>query len=129
MIAICFLKGMRSGIITFAWAMILLPLLMGLLGARNVVLETRLYLPSAGICMLLAEFLHGIRPKGALIYKSAFALVIAFGLMCCIVNLYYVPNFRDRTSFSQAAIKGSPNSGIAHSLIFRASYKNELQTQ
>jgi hypothetical protein len=129
MIAICFLKGMRSGIIMFAWAMILLPLLMGLLGARNVVLETRLYLPAAGFCVLLAEFLHGIRPKGALIYKSAFALIIAFGLMCCIVNLCYVPSFRDRSSFSQAAIKGSPNSGIAHSLIFRASYKNELQAR
>jgi hypothetical protein len=128
LIAVCFLRGMRRGIITFAWAMILLPLMMSLLGARNVMLETRLYLPAAGICVLAAEFLRGARVKGVLIYRSAFALVIAFGLMCCIVNLHYVPNFRDRTSFSQAAIKGSPNSGIAHSLIFKASYKNELQT-
>ena len=129
LIAVCFLRGMRRDIIMFAWAMILLPLMMSLLGARNVVLETRLYLPAAGICMLVAEVLRAIRPKGALMYRSAFALVIAFGLLCCIVNIYYVPNFRDRISFSQAAIKGSPNSGIAHSLIFKASYQNELQAR
>ena len=129
LIAVCFLRGMRRGIITFAWAMILLPLLMGLLGARNVVIETRLYLPAAGICMLMAEVLRVARLNGGLIYRSAFALVIALGLLCCIVNLQYIPNFRDRISFSQAAIKGSPNSGIAHSQIFRASYQNELQTR
>lgn len=127
MIAACFLKGMRRSIVVFAWAMITLPLLLSLLGARNVVLETRCYFPAAGLCMLLAEFLHMVKCKGVLISRSAAACAAALAVMLCIANIRYVPDFRNRVSFGQAAIKESPNSGIAANLLFRAAYQNDLQ--
>ena len=118
--AACFLRGMRRGIVAFALALVLLPLLMSLLGASYVVLETRLYLPAAGMCVLLGEVMHTTRSRGTKRSIAAFGVVAIFIISLGFVNLRYVPNFRDRYSFSNAAIEGSHSSSVAHSLRFRA---------
>ena len=118
--AACFIRGMRRGIVALALAFMALPLLMSLLGAKYVVLETRLYLPVAGVGILLGELLRATRLQGAKAAFSALAFVAAITIALGIVTMQYIPSFRDRDRFSNAAISGSPNSAIAHSLRFKA---------
>ena len=127
--ALCFLSGMRGRIIALAMAFIMLPLIISLLGARYVVLETRLYLSVAGMCILVGEFLRAARLQGQRFAWISVSTVAALCIVLCIVNLRYVPNFRDRDSFSQAAIQGSPNSGIAANLRFKSFYHENLQNK
>ena len=118
--ASCFIRGMRRGIVALALAFVALPLLMSLLGAKYVVLETRLYLPIAGVGILLGELLRATRLLGAKTAISAFAVVAVFTVALGIVTMRYIPSFHDRDRFSNAAISGSPNSAIAHNLRFKA---------
>lgn len=127
--AACFMRGTRRNVTALALAFVMLPLLMSLLGASYVVLETRLYLPAAGMCVLLAEALRAARLRGPRIANTAIAVVAVLSIALCIVNLQYVPSFQDRDRFSQAAIKASPNSGIAASLRFKMYYHENLQGQ
>ena len=127
--ALCFMRGIRSTIAALALLVILFPLLMSLLGAKSVVLETRLYLPAVGMCIFIGEFLHASETHGKKIAIIACSVVAIFAVTLCIVNLRYVPNFRDRDSFSQAAIKGSPNSSIAASLLFKSFYHDNIDGQ
>jgi len=126
---LCFMRGVRTRIAAIALALMLLPLLISLLGARYVVLETRLYLPAAGMCILLGEFLRTFQIKGMKFATVARAGVAMLAMALCLVNMHYIPNFRDRDTFSQAAIKGSPDSGIAASLRFKSFYHDDLDTQ
>ena len=118
--AICLIRGMRRGIAALAMAFMVLPLLISLLGAKHVVLETRLYLSVAGVCFLLGEALRATRLQGSRMANIAVAVVVLLTIAFGIVNLRYVPSFQDRNRFSDAAIAGSPNSGIAGNLRFKA---------
>lgn len=127
--AACFMRGMRRGIMALALAFVLLPLLMSLLGASYVVLETRLYLPAAGMCVLLAEVLRATQLQGTKMSIAAFGVVAIFIIAMGIVNLRYVPSFRDRDCFSIAALEGSHNSSVARSLRFRAFHPDIFNSQ
>jgi hypothetical protein len=111
--------GMRPRVVTFGLVLVLCPLLAGLVGAKVVVLENRLYLAAAGTSVLLGEGLRAVRawrPRwGHRFVAAGLVIPLAFG----VAALRHSTNFRDRDRFSQAAIAASPHSGIAANLINR----------
>lgn len=126
-IAAWLLPGMRRRITVLALALLVLPLLMSLFSARFAVLENRLYLPAAGVSVLTGELLRVMRTRGTNIAHGTYALVIISCIGLSVVSWRYAGNFRNRDRFSQAAIEGSPNSGIARNLRFRAFYQKEIR--
>jgi hypothetical protein len=122
----CLLSGTRRRTMVLALTLLLLPLLMSLLSARFAVLETRLHLSAAGASIFTAELLQAIRTRGTKIVHIICAFVVISCIGLSIVSWRYAENFRNRHRFSQASIEGSPNSGIARNLRFRASYQREM---
>ena len=119
--AACLIRGMRRGIIALSLALVLLPLLMSLLGVWFAVLETRLYLPVAGVCVLFGEAIRAARSRGSKLLNTAITVTAVLIISTLgVVNLRYVPSFQDRDRFSNAALDGSPNSAIAGNLRFKA---------
>jgi len=126
--ATCFLRGIRRRVVTLAVAFLALPLLMSLLGAKYVVLETRLYLPAAGICILLGEVIRTTRLQSAKTKNIVLSISAVLCVLFCIITLRYIPSFADRVRFSDAAISGSPNSAIAGNLRFKAQHPDMFNT-
>jgi protein O-mannosyl-transferase len=121
-----FIRGARKNILLFAVSCILLPIVMSLFGDRYVVLENRLYIPISGICIIAGETLRAIKNSGKKTAYFFYGVVIAACLFSGVTDVFYSRNFSDRRTFSNAAIKASPNSGIAANLVFRANYNNNL---
>jgi hypothetical protein len=112
-------RGLRVRIMLLAAAFTLVPLVTGLLGAKVVVLENRLYLAAVGTSILAGEVLRAVRAGGGRYARTWLAGATAVLVVLASVGLGYCPSFRDRERFSRAAIEGSPHSGLAAHLISR----------
>ncbi len=117
------MRGLRGGVVGMGMLLAGVPVVMGVLASRLVVLENRLYLPAAGMAVLLAELFRVLalcvvkrRRVGLFVVGGAVPLLLLFALS----TLKYSQWFRDRQSFSLAAIEGSPRSGLAGYLRQRA---------
>lgn len=116
-------RGLRRPVLALAAALILLPGLAGLYGAKFVVLENRLYLAVVGVALLGSEALRALESSGrprALLSIAPAALLIALATL----SVRYSPSFKDGYHFSRAAIAASPNSGLAVNLVQRAAMRN-----
>ncbi|MBN1307452.1 MAG: glycosyltransferase family 39 protein [Chitinispirillaceae bacterium] len=126
---VCLISKMRRRISALALSLITFPLLISLLGARNVTLETRLYIPVIGACIFIAEFLQMTGLYGKRVVNAAFTIIAVLCVALGVVNLRHARSFRDRDRFSRAAIEGSPNSGIAANLRFKTFYHKDIRGQ
>jgi Tfp pilus assembly protein PilF len=90
--------------------MLLLPMLPNLAVAERWTLENRLYLPAVGLCVIVATVLESGGRKGQ------WEMGVAYGFlgMCALMSWRYQESFRNRETFTRAAVLGSPNSAMAH---------------
>jgi hypothetical protein len=116
-------RGLRRPVLVLAAALVVLPGLAGLYGAKFVVLENRLYLAVVGVALLGSEVLRALESSArqrALLQIAPAALLIALATL----TVRYSPSFKDGYHFSRAAIAASPNSGLAVNLVQRAAMRN-----
>lgn len=93
------------GVVTFV-AFVLPPTLTG----GSLVLGQRLYLPAAGVAILVAELLRAAAlERGALIAGASVVLVVL-----ALVTFAFEGTFRDRRAFAREAVDASPHCGLAH---------------
>jgi protein O-mannosyl-transferase len=94
----------------FGLGTLLLPMLPNLAVAERWTLENRLYLPAVGLCVIAAEVLESGTRKGQ------WRMAVAYGMlgMCALMTFRYQESFRNRETFTRAAVLGSPNSAMAH---------------
>jgi Flp pilus assembly protein TadD len=82
----------------------------GLPASRMLALENRLALPAIAIVILAAEVAARVSWPRAACLAAGGSLVAALAA----VTVWYAGDFRDRLSFAQAAVRGSPHAAIAH---------------
>jgi hypothetical protein len=81
------------------------------LPASNLLnLENRFYLPAVGIVWLICEFAKALRWPTRRKIVGAGTILALFAT----VSFSYSREFRDRLTFSLAAVRGSPHSSLAH---------------
>lgn len=128
-VAVWAVPGVRRRIAILALALLIVPMLASLPGARHVVLENRLYLPVAGLAILAAEVL---RASGSISSPLRIAPVIVASTALAALGIAAVlhsSNYRNRERFSEAAIVASPRSSIAANLRFRRFYSRDIGTR
>ena len=110
------LPSIRRRIVYLAMTLMLATLFMSLLASDFILLENRLYLAIAGMCLWLAELLRAASDAGA----KRLAAVLWCGLTLVFAGraLRYCDQFRDEDSYSRAAIEASPGSYLAMRLRF-----------
>jgi tetratricopeptide (TPR) repeat protein len=108
--ALFFLPGVRRARLAFALGAFVAFLAPSLPASNLLILESRLYLPAIAFVLLVAEVAESWQrpPRGA---ATATGLALA-GLAA--VAFAYGAHFRDRMTFGQAAVRGSPRSSLAH---------------
>jgi protein O-mannosyl-transferase len=108
--ALFFVRGVRRPMLWLGLACFVGFLLPGLPASTLLILENRLYLP------LLGVVLFGCELAQALAWPSRRA-VVAGGvvvLLLAVLAFHYSGSFGDRLTFSQAAVRASPHSSLAH---------------
>ena len=116
-----YLSDLRSRRTALAAALFVLPALIGLAGAERVILENRLYLPSAGIALFAAELLAlaAAHPLGRKISIAASCVVIALFI---VQHTLQIAPYKNPDTFAARAIRDAPNSGVAVNLLRRRSF-------
>ena len=107
---IAIVPGMRRTRVLFAIGCFIAFVLPGLPASRVLLLESRLALPAIAIVLVACEVAHRLDawPR---VRPIAGGVLIA-GLAA--VSFVYAGNFRDRLTFAQAAVRGSPHAALAH---------------
>jgi len=105
----------------FALGCLLLPMLVGLLGAKRVVLENRLYLSTVGVAVLLGHALQATHAKQIRLNRVRLIAATGVLLILGVATVRYSQSYQDRQRFAQAAITASPHSGLAVNLLRRSS--------
>lgn len=102
--------GVRRRVVALGLAAYVLFLLPPLLATGSLVLDERLYVPAAGIVLVVAEILRALAPE-----RRTFAAFAAVAIaMLAIITLAFERSFRDRRAFARDAVDGSPHSALAH---------------
>ena len=120
------LRGLHRPTVLLGFTFVLVPMLTSLPGAKFVVLENRLYLPVAGVSVLLCEIVAALSAHPSRLRNAASVGVALVTIVFGAIALRHSSNYRDRDRFSQAAIRGSPNSSFAANLRFRRFYHRDL---
>jgi len=108
--AIAFAPGVRRARVLFAAGCFVAFVLPGLPASRLLALESRLALPAIAVVLIACELAHrlGGPPHARLAGGAALIAALAAG------TIAYAGNFRDRLSFAQAAVRGSPHAALGH---------------
>jgi tetratricopeptide (TPR) repeat protein len=108
--AIAFVPGIRRARLLFALGAFAVLVLPGAPASRLLALESRLALPAVAIVLAAAEIAGrvGWPPRARLALGGVLVAALAVG------TFRYTANFRDRLSFAEAAVRGSPRSALAH---------------
>jgi hypothetical protein len=105
----------------FACGTLALVLLASLAGTGYVVLENRLYLAAVGMSLVFGEAIRAIRATWPRWDLPIFAVCGGAVVALALTTLNHSASYRDRQRFAQAAIIGSPHSGVAVNLLRRSS--------
>ena len=111
--------AMRSRRAVFALGCVVVPLLAGLVGAKMVVLENRLYLAGVGVAILVGEALGAAARKWPRRVRASGAVVAGVLALFGIMAVRHSTDYADRLRFARAAVVASPHSGIAVNLMRR----------
>lgn len=117
---------LRTRRLLFAGVLTVCPLVMNLLASQTIVLECRLYVPMAGIALLIAELLQTLGERAPLRANLVTALV---GVHCLVLghkSYRYSRDFENPRRFARAALAAAPSSAVARSLMFRAAHPEAL---
>ncbi|MGC4087929.1 MAG: hypothetical protein QM756_08535 [Polyangiaceae bacterium] len=93
-------------------ALVVLPLVLGLLASRAAILESRLYLPSVGVCVAVAA----LALQGRRVLLPVLGAALGFFVYASVRQSRHYEN---RDAFAQAAVEQSPHSGVAFDLMRR----------
>ena len=110
LVAAAFVPGVRRSRLLFALACFVVFTLPGLPAARVLVLESRLALPAVAIVLAACELARRPAWPPRIGFLAGAALLVALTAL----TLSYAGDFRDRLSFAQAAVRGSPRLALAH---------------
>ena len=102
--------GVRMRVIAFGVALYLLALVPVLFAPGSLALESRLYLPSVGVLVVLAELADKVAVERRVLYAGASSVALALAA----VAFGYEGAFHDPHAFAKAAVLGSPQSALAH---------------
>jgi protein O-mannosyl-transferase len=109
LLAALFLPGIRRARLGFAVVCLMLFILPGAPASHLIVLENRLYLPAIAVVLAIAEVATALPVRSHWKVAGALALLIVFATR----TLRYTDDFRDRMTFSLAAVRESPHSSLA----------------
>ena len=110
MAAIALLPGIRRARLLFALACFAAFVVPSAPASRMLALESRLALPAIAIVLIAAELAGRLPWPPRVRLTAGGALVAALAA----VTFAYAGSFRDRLSFAQAAVRGSPHAALAH---------------
>ena len=99
----------RTAVLVFGGALCVLPLVPTLFVGGSLALENRLYLPTAGALLVVAELLDHARIERALFLAFACVTAAAFAAL----TFGGASAYRDPLSFGKAAVAGAPRSALA----------------
>jgi hypothetical protein len=119
-----FVSSIRPRLILLAATIAITPLAFSLPGAKVAVLESRSYLPTVGMCVLIAEWLRTVSalvPTG--IRETVSVVLVA---ACFVVSARHRQDYLDAETFCRAAINGSPHSPIAANLVMRNYHRRSI---
>jgi tetratricopeptide (TPR) repeat protein len=110
LIAAWFVPGVRRAHLLFAVVSFVAFIVPGLPASRMLALENRLALPAIAIVILAAEVANHLSwpPRASLAAGGVLVAALAA------ITVWYAGDFRDRLTFAQAAVRGSPHAAIAH---------------
>ncbi len=108
--ALTFVPGVRRAHLLFAAACFVAFVLPGLPASRLLVLESRLALPGIAIVMVACE----LAGRASWPIRAGRAAAAAVIVALAATTFSYAGDFRDRLSFAEAAVRGSPHSALAH---------------
>ena len=103
-------RGVRVRVIAFGVALYVLALVPVLFAPGSLALESRLYLPSVGVLVVLAELADRLAVERRVVYAGAVAAALALAA----IAFGYAGAFHDPHAFAKAAVLGSPHSSLAH---------------
>ena len=105
-----FVPGVSRVRLAFAAVCFVAFLAPSLPASNLIVLENRLYLPALGVILAVCEL-----ARAAPVPARA-KTITAVGVLAVLATtaFAYAGNFRDRLTFSEAAVRGSPHSSLAH---------------
>jgi tetratricopeptide (TPR) repeat protein len=103
--------GIRRASVLFAAACFAILVAPGLPASGLLALESRLYLPALGVVLAACEIARAVGgwPRGAKLAVGGVLVAVLAG-----ASFSYGGEFRDRLTFSEAAVRGSPHSALAH---------------
>jgi len=108
--AVAFVPGVSRRRVLFALACFVAFVLPGLPAARVLALESRLALPAVAIVLAACELARRAASRPRVGFAAGAALLGALAA----ITFSYGADFRDRLSFAQAAVRGSPHLALAH---------------
>jgi tetratricopeptide (TPR) repeat protein len=106
-------SGVRVRVIAFGAALYGLSLVPTLFAPGTLALECRLYLPTVGAVVVLAEIARALAQDGSR-RRVVVASAAALGIALAAITVGYAGAFRDPHAFAKAAVTGSPHSSLAH---------------
>jgi hypothetical protein len=104
-----------------ALSLVVLPIAMGVFASDFVLLENRLYLACAGLCIGVGQWLDYAREVGAKSWRYSASLVGVAIVMHAVRAAHYSEQFRDSRTYAQAAIRAAPGNYLAMRLQMAAS--------
>jgi tetratricopeptide (TPR) repeat protein len=103
-------RGVRRPSLAFALAGFVAFVAPSLPASTLLALECRLYLPAVAVILAACEIARAV-PGPAAARATAGGAVIA---SLAIASFVHAGNFRDRRTFAEAAVRGSPHASLAH---------------
>lgn len=117
-----FVRGVRPRVVILGMSAFALLLLPPLAAPGTLVLDNRLYLPTCGALLAVAEIVRAAAfertvplPPRVFVGLAAVAVLVLFA-----ITAGYEESFRDRRSFARAAVAGAPHSPLAHFCLGKA---------
>ena len=110
LLAALFVRGVRRPQLAFALGCFVAFVAPNLPASTLLALESRLYLPAVAIVLAVCELARAVRAPAPATAAAGAAVIAVFAA----ASFVHAGNFRDRRTFAEAAVRGSPRSSLAH---------------
>ncbi len=110
LLAALFVRGVRRPQLAFALGCFVAFVAPNLPASTLLALESRLYLAAIAIVVAVCEIARAVRAPAPAKVAAGAAVIAVFAA----ASFVHAGNFRDRRTFAEAAVRGSPHSSLAH---------------
>ena len=110
LLAALFVRGVRRPQLAFALVAFVAFVAPNLPASTLLALESRLYLAAVAVVLAVGEIARAVPAPTAVRAAAGGAVIAVFAA----ASFVHAGNFRDRLTFAEAAVRGSPRSSLAH---------------